>query len=141
MAEFGTTSTRNLRTCHPDLQKVARKGITLYDFSVLYGHRGQQLQNQLFAQGASELSWPESKHNRTPSEAMDLAPWPIDWGEDPDDPKRVIAIGRFYYLAGIIHAVSEQLGITLRWGGDWDSDGDFFDQTFNDLVHYELVTG
>jgi hypothetical protein len=30
------------------------------------------------------------------------------------------------------------MGIGLRWGGDWDSDKDFSDQNFDDLVHWEL---
>ena len=41
-------------------------------------------------------------------------------------------------FAGYVQGVAEQLGIKIRWGGDWDSDFDFKDQTFNDLVHFEL---
>jgi peptidoglycan L-alanyl-D-glutamate endopeptidase CwlK len=26
----------------------------------------------------------------------------------------------------------------IRWGGDWDMDNDLSDNTFNDLVHFEL---
>jgi hypothetical protein len=29
-------------------------------------------------------------------------------------------------------------GMSIRWGGDWDGDGDFKDQTLVDLVHWEI---
>jgi peptidoglycan L-alanyl-D-glutamate endopeptidase CwlK len=30
------------------------------------------------------------------------------------------------------------MGIKIRWGGDWDSDGDINDNRFDDLVHVEI---
>ena len=30
-------------------------------------------------------------------------------------------------------------GIEIRTGMDWDGDGDYRDQTFDDLVHVEVV--
>jgi peptidoglycan L-alanyl-D-glutamate endopeptidase CwlK len=69
-----------------------------------------------------------SKHNSKPSLAVDIAPYPIDWADDE----------RFYFLAGIIKAASHQVGVKVRWGGDWDSDDDFHDQTFMDLGHFEI---
>ena len=27
----------------------------------------------------------------------------------------------------------------VRWGGDWDGDGDWRDERFLDMPHYELV--
>ena len=36
--------------------------------------------------------------------------------------------------------IMEDEGLTddyvLKWGGDWDNDGDFDDQTFNDYPHW-----
>ena len=34
--------------------------------------------------------------------------------------------------------VYKKMKINVRWGGDWDSDLDFNDQKFLDLVHFEL---
>ena len=31
------------------------------------------------------------------------------------------------------------MGIDLRWGGDWDRDTEVRDNTFDDLVHFEIV--
>lgn len=140
MPAFSTQSQQKLQTCHLALQQVARKAIRLYDFTVLHGHRGEALQNRLFSEGKSTLRWPESKHNKTPSQAVDIAPYPIDWGESPDDAARQVAVGRFYYQAGLVFGIAADLGIALRWGGDWDRDQDFYDQKFNDLVHFELVS-
>ena len=44
------------------------------------------------------------------------------------------------YLAGLIMALAAVNRVHLRWGGDWDEDGEpITDQTFNDLVHFEIV--
>ena len=65
-----------------------------------------------------------------PSLAIDAAPSPIDWNDRE----------RFFYFAGVVKGVAEEMGIKIRWGGDWDGDNDFDDQTFDDLVHFELVS-
>jgi len=33
------------------------------------------------------------------------------------------------------------MGVTLRWGGDWDRDTEVQDNSFDDLVHFEIVEG
>jgi len=85
----------------------------------------------MFDNGVSTLRWPDSKHNRKPSRAVDLQPYPY-----PDyDPKLWGALG---YIAGRAFALAQQEGIRIRWGGDWDGDGDLTDQNFDDLFHIEL---
>ena len=52
--------------------------------------------------------------------------------------------GRFYFMQGVFHAVAERLFLAgrithlIRGGHDWDRDGDFTDQNFDDLGHVEL---
>lgn len=128
MANFGRASKKRLDTCHPDLQKVFNEVIKLVDCSVLCGHRNKEDQNEAVRQGHSKVSWPRGKHNTDPSEAVDVAPYPIDW-QDRE---------RFYFFAGVVLAVSKQLGVNIRWGGDWNSNNNFKDQTFFDLPHFEL---
>jgi len=41
-------------------------------------------------------------------------------------------------LAGVMLNAAQEMGIRVRWGGDWDGDGSTKDQTFHDLGHYEL---
>jgi hypothetical protein len=100
------------------------------DFTVLCGHRGKIAQGRAFFTKKSKARWGQSKHNSTPSQAVDIAPWPIDW-EDTE---------AFVYLAGIIRAVSHDLGYgdIIRWGGDWDQDERMRDERFRDYPHFEI---
>ena len=131
MANFGTESRKRLDTCHPDIITLCELVIDNYDFTVLEGFRSNTRQDDLFRQGKSKLQAGESKHNNDPSLAVDIAPYPIDW----DD------VGRFYLLAGFMFQASTQVGVTLRWGGDWDRDWIHTDQTWFDLPHFELHGG
>ena len=71
--------------------------------------------------------------------AVDVAPYPIEWKNTK----------RFYHFAGFVKGAFRELQNSgeisknwkLRWGGDWDSDNDLDDQSFMDLVHFELVEG
>jgi peptidoglycan L-alanyl-D-glutamate endopeptidase CwlK len=36
----------------------------------------------------------------------------------------------------LMAAVEE--GVTIRWGGDWDSDGEYDDEKWRDGPHFEL---
>ena len=130
MPKFGNKSEKELSTCAEPLVEICRTAIQVYDFSVIYGYRNKEQQNELFENGMSKVIYPDSKHNIEPSRAVDLAPYPIDWKD----------IKRFYYLAGIIMSVAYLLDYKIRWGGDWDIDTDFNDQTFFDLGHFEIKT-
>jgi len=130
MASFGKRSRRRLATCHPDLQRLFRAVVPIYDCTILDGYRGKTRQNKLFALGKSKVKYPKGRHNKKPSEGIDVAPWPIpDW----EDRKF------FYFFGGVVKGIAKCLEIKIRWGGDWDGDNDLNDQTFNDLIHFELV--
>ena len=103
--------------------------LAIIDITILEGHRSRKNQTMFFTKGVSKVEWPDSKHNVWPSEAVDAAPAPIDW-ED---------YARFYFLAGVVKAVAAAHNVKVRWGGDWDGDTDFNDQSFNDLVHFEFI--
>ena len=69
-----------------------------------------------------------------------MAPYPVIWpDQQPTIELQIAAMKRFVYFAGYVKRVADDLGIAIRWGGDWDGDGDFSDQTFHDLPHFELV--
>jgi hypothetical protein len=110
------------------------EAIQLYDFSVIQGHRTKEQHAEYIKTGATKVSYENSKHSFNPSRAIDIAPYPIpkDWGKEWID--RV----KFYELAAIVKGIAAKKGVPIRWGGDWDSDGDYSDQKFNDLVHFEL---
>lgn len=128
MPKFSRTSLQRLETCHPDLQRLFKEVVKNYDCTILEGHRGKDDQDHYFGTGRSKLQWPRSKHNTKPSLAVDVAPYPINW-----DHKE-----QFYHFAGYVQAIADQMDIDLRFGGDWDQDKDLYDQSFFDLVHFEV---
>ena len=133
MPKFGKRSRENLSTCHPDLQTLFNEVVKHYDCSVLCGHRGEEDQNKAYYEGRSKLKFPQSKHNKQPSVAVDVVPWFINkpnirWNDK----------SKFYEFAGFVQGVASQLDIGIRWGGNWDSDDELQDQTFFDLPHFEL---
>lgn len=136
MPRFGKRSRANLDTAHPDLHRLFDRVIQLYDCTVLCGHRGMEAQNAAFHAGTSEKMWPDGNHNKRPSRAVDVVPW---WPEAPHirwDGRD--AKNRMYYFGGLVKGIAAEMGIKIRWGGDWDSDNDFKDQRLHDLPHFEL---
>jgi peptidoglycan L-alanyl-D-glutamate endopeptidase CwlK len=130
MPSFSKTSKSRLKQCDTRLRNVLNEAIKYYDFSVLCGHRGKKEQDDAFNAGASKVKYPNSKHNKEPSLAVDVAPYPISWEKKK--------IPRFFYLAGLIMGIAKSMGVPLRWGHDWDMDDDFYDQGFNDAPHFEI---
>ena len=165
MPSYGKKSMAGIMSCERDIQVTMHEVIKVYDHSVIFGHREAELQFELFQKGRKFVGSPgeeqnpakwvvvdpkkvvtyrdgferKSEHNYYPSRAIDIAPYPINWGNEQTQ------IGRFYQLSGIVLTINKRLydegKVTrlLRWGGDWDSDGDFTDQRFHDLPHYELI--
>lgn len=141
MYSFGKNSQDRLNTCHEDLKLICNEVIKYIDFSVLEGTRSLETQQKYFKDGKSTLDGikHKSKHQSTPSYAVDIAPYPIDFKQQSKSK------ARFYFLAGMMFQASNELydkGLIthkLRWGGDWDGDKEFYDQSFDDLPHFELV--
>lgn len=127
---FNQTSLQRLATCDPRLQAIMKEVIKVQDITIICGHRSNEEQAILFAEGASKVPAGQSKHNRRPSLAVDIAPIPLRWHD-------TLA---FVRLSGIVAAVAERHGVRLRWGGNWDGDHTLLkDQEFDDLVHFEIV--
>lgn len=129
MPKFGDKSKAELATAHPDLQRLFNEVIKTFDCVVLEGHRGEAAQEEAVRTGKSKIHWPNGNHNKLPSRAVDVAPYPVNWKDTQ----------RFYYFAGYVKGIASTLGLKIRWGGDWDSDTDLHDQTFYDLPHFELL--
>lgn len=129
MPTFSGSSEHQLSTCDTRLQRIAREAIKYMDFAVTKGHRNENEQMSAFMKGTTQLPWPLSKHNKWPSLAIDVAPWPISW----------VDTERFVFLHGVIFTCSKQLGIEVRFGIDWDMDREMKDEKFRDFPHVELV--
>ena len=75
MPSFSENSKIKLNSCHPSLQKIANEAIKQIDFTILCGHRNKIDQLIAFQEGKSKVQWPDSKHNKVPSLAFDIAPY------------------------------------------------------------------
>ena len=144
MTEF--TSKRSIRVrleLARDLQVVVDEAIKHIGFSLIDGKRDDAQQLALFNSGKSKLDGisKRSKHQGRPrwalidpdagkSLAFDFIPWPFTTWED-----RPIFTAYAHFFLGIGIAK----GIELTWGGDWDKDFHWRDQTFHDLPHIELA--
>ena len=130
MFSYSKNSKRNLSECTENLQRIGYVVITIIDVSCIEGHRNKYDQNRAFSLKLSFKKWPFGRHNKKPSKAYHLIPYPKGWKATRED---------FIYMAGIVLGVAAALGIPIRWGGDWDSDNDLNDQTFMDLAHFEEI--
>ena len=128
MKQFSPQSLAKLSTCDQRLQILFKAVVNHFDCVILEGHRDEATQNKAFAEKRSTKQWPNGEHNKTPSRAVDVAPYPIDWSDTQ----------RFHYFAGVVMGIASQLGLKVRWGGDWDKDTEVKDETFRDLVHFEI---
>ena len=139
MAAFGITSNRRLDTCHPDLQLIFWKMVCKFDCTILQGHRGERAQTLCYLSELSSVKWPDSKHNKTPSMAVDCGPWFKGIGMPWND------INQICYFAGRVMELAEQMFLAgeidyiLRWGGDWNQNNLIRDQKLMDYVHFELL--
>jgi len=116
-------------TCVQPLQDIMTEVLQYKDIYIVHGHRNKKIQDKLYNDGYSKLKYPKSKHNKIPSQAVDVIPYPSGYKD----------LREFWILAGIIKTLAQQYGIELRWGRDWDMDNDYDDQTFDDYAHWEII--
>lgn len=130
--QLSQLSTARLSTAHAKLigvfTEVARRVPTV----IFWGHRAKVDQDKAVAEKRSSKPFPTSKHNFWPSLAVDAGPdmGPvIDWKNE----------AAFVAFAKTVLEVAKELGVEIRWGGDWDRDGVAQERGEWDLVHFELV--
>ena len=128
MPSFSSSSRSRLAKAHPLLQDIMNEAIKQYDFTILDSQRGRADQEKAFREGKSKAHFGQSAHNWSPSVALDVAPFPIDWNDTK----------RFHDLAAIILNIAREKNIPLRWGGDWDMNGKPNTSGLIDLPHFEL---
>ncbi len=121
-----------LNGVHPDLGRLVARAAELapWDLMILEGLRSISRQQMLFDQKASRTL--HSKHLVQPDgmgHAIDVAPV-LDIDGDGD---REASWHWPHYneLAVYMKRAAAELGIRVRWGGDWES--------FRDGPHWELV--
>jgi peptidoglycan L-alanyl-D-glutamate endopeptidase CwlK len=126
---YSERSQHKLDSCCQELQIVFLEALKFMDITIIDGHRNEQRQNDYYESGKSQVQFPNGKHNTFPSEAIDAAPYPIDWHDRE----------RATLFAGFVLGIAAMKGILLRWGGDWNHDWQVKDNNFDDLWHFEVV--
>lgn len=103
--------------------------ITTVDFAVVQGNRTQAEQNALYAQGRTKpgpvVTWTRNS-NHIGGRAVDLAPFykgKIEWDNDGK-------LGLYPKIATAMKQAAKELGVKIKWGGDW--------QGTVDRPHFEL---
>lgn len=133
--KFSELSDKRLKTCDKRLQSIMYRAIqvTDVDFGIAEGYRTVERQQELFKEGKTKIDGITaiSNHNVNPSIAVDIYGYV--------NGKADYSVPVMCYLAGLIRACAIELGYKIRWGGNWDQDGEILtDQNFDDLPHFEL---
>jgi len=123
MPSFSQRSRDHLDTCDLRLQKLFNKVIEHRDCQILCGHRTKEEQDDAVATYRSHAPWPTSNHNKSPSMAVDVMPYPVDWTDK-------VALKNF---SEFVKGCAAGMGISVRWGGDFHN--------FFDGPHWEIVDG
>lgn len=136
---LGAKSLAKLEGVHPDLVKVVKRAIQIsdQDFMVLEGVRTPARQKELYAQGRTKpgpkVTWTLTSNHFKQADgsghAVDLVPYPVDW----NTPSKFTAIAKAMLVA------ADDLGVKLRWGGNWDGDDRPGEKGESDGPHFERL--
>ena len=147
MAQFSEASLKKLREVHIDLQTIFLFTVKYFDCSIIYGLRTTEEQQELYAQGRTKpgyiVTYKDGIHKKSKHQdglAVDVIVYHkehphIRWKDERG----------MYHFAGIVLAFAKilreqgKINSEIRWGGNWDMDDDLYDQTFMDLVHFEII--
>lgn len=135
MFVLSKASRDTMKGVHPDLVKVVERAIqlTTVDFKVGEGVRTVARQKTLVAEGKSKTM--NSRHipgKDGLGKAVDL--WVLKNG------KVVWDVPSYVELSKYVLQAAKELNIPIRWGGDWNGNGNWKEEKFFDGPHYELLT-
>lgn len=144
-------SLSRLEDVHTDLVKVVKRAIEIsqQDFMVVEGIRTKEQCYINFGKGRtaaqcttkgvparyaqpqlSKVTWltnPLSSKHVT-GKAVDLVPYPVNW----DD------VSKFDQIAKAMFGAAKELDLSIRWGADWDNDGNYREKGEYDSPHFEI---
>lgn len=148
-------SRKNLENVHPQLVRVVHRAAELcpIEFKVIEGVRTPTRQAQLYGQGRTaeqlrakglpgslarptmpKVTWTlSSRHFIDPKigagRAVDVLPAPFDWRDTAP----------FDAVAKAMFAAADEIGVKIRWGADWDRDGNARERGESDSPHFEIA--
>jgi peptidoglycan L-alanyl-D-glutamate endopeptidase CwlK len=127
--KFGARSLRELQGVHPDLVAVVNRALELskVDFAVTDGVRTLAEQQAFFAAGATKTM--KSRH---------LGGFAVDVVACIGPKKISYSEILMKQIKDAMFQAAKELKVPIRWGGDWNCNGDSGDETFVDMPHFEL---
>lgn len=144
--KWGERSKKVLDELQPELRVVMGDALRLssVDFSLVDGARTIEEQRKYFKEGKSKVNpdaypspdalYAAAKHVVGPgmpkARAVDIIIGVEGKGYD---------MNHLSHVAGVILTCARQRGIAMRWGGNFDQDGQILEQPFIDSPHFELL--
>lgn len=131
--KLGKTSLARLKGVDETLVNVVKRAIEIseVDFTVLEGVRTLERQRELYAQGRTApgkiVTW-TMKSRHIEGKAVDLVPYPLDWND----------LDKFDKIKDAMFQAAKELDVNLRWGADWDGDGNYREKGEYDSPHFEI---
>lgn len=136
---LGRSSLSNLTGVHPLLIAVVVRALKIseVDFKIIEGLRTQDRQAELYAQGRTKpgnvVTWTLNSNHFINQKtgyghAIDILPAPYDWKD----------LANFDKAAKAMMQAADEIGVTVRWGSDWDMDGNHRERGESDSPHFEL---
>src|SRR3712207_4903888 len=121
---YSKASLDKLRGVHPDLVRVFMRVKEIcpasLDFRITCGLRTKAEQKKLFESGASKTM--HSRH--LTGHAVDVV------ALSKDEPNGISwKFEKYAALAEIVKLAARDVRVPIRWGGDWDNDGSYKDET------------
>lgn len=130
---LGKTSLARLKGVDEQLVNIVKRAIEIseVDFTVLEGVRTLDRQRELYAQGRTApgkiVTW-TMKSRHIEGKAVDLVPYPLDWND----------LDKFDKIKNAMFQAAKEIDVNLRWGADWDGDGNYREKGEYDSPHFEL---
>lgn len=126
--KFGKQSIDNLKGVDPKLVAIAYRALELsdLDFGITEGLRTLERQKVLLAEKKTKTL----KSYHLTGKAIDIKIYKN--GEISWDIEDFAHVSKFFMQA------ARELGAKITWGGDWDHDGDWKDESFRDGPHFQL---
>ena len=104
------------------------------DFGIAWkgGKRTAKEQKQLYKKGVTTKDGYERMSKHQIGQAVDVLPYVAG---------QVNLEEKYYYIIiGVVMSTAKRMGLNIRSGGDWDSDGEYVtDHDLKDLPHFELI--
>ena len=148
---FSERGEKALATCDADLQAIARLALKwtegYVEWDIVQGARTIEQQREYFRAKASKVNpdgyaskadlYKAAKHITGPGMPYSRA---FDYVLQSKQPGGAYDKAALAFIAGALAAAASHVGVKIRWGGDFDQDGSFFEPaTFQDGPHIELL--